>query len=267
MNQVTAEQVRAMPYVEFMAFLNEVNRPPGGKTGLRMAIQNSFLDRQSKVLDVGCNTGYCTFEIAHLLKCQVVGVDISSEMIEAANQYREKDPLGDLTSFQVADGMRLPFDDDTFDMTFSGGSTAFIDDKQKAIAEYTRVTKSWGFVTDIHFFYHAKPPQELLDELNELLGINIQPWGYEYWDDLYRECGLENYYRHTQEVALVSDEEVERYARALAKEREVVADVEDVVVERLQESMLLFNRNHAYLSWGLFTNRKRPYPEQVALFE
>lgn len=267
MNKITAEQAKAMPYVQFMAFLNEVNRPPGGKVGLRIAIQNSFLDRESKVLDVGCNTGYCAFEIAHLLKCQVVGVDISSEMIESANQYREKDPLGDLTTFQVADGMQLPFNDDAFDMTFSGGSTAFIDDKKKAIAEYARVTKPWGFVTDIHFFYHKLPPQELLVELNELLGINIQPWDYEYWNDLYKDCGLENYYRHTQEVALVSNEEVEKYARALAKEREVAKEVADVIVERLQKSMSLFNRNHAYLSWGVFTNRKRPFIEQVALFE
>lgn len=267
MNIITVEQVKVMPYVEFMAFLNEVNRPPGGKAGLRMAIQNSFLDRESKVLDVGCNTGYCTFEIAHLLKCKVIGVDISSEMIQSANQFREKDPLQDLTSFQEADGMALPFEDGTFDMTFSGGSTAFIENKKKAITEYARVTKPWGFVTDINFFYHQTPPQDLLNELNELLGINIKPWGYEYWNELYTDCGLENYYRHTQEVALVSEEEVARYARALAKEREVSIEVEEIIVERLQESMSLFNRNHAYLSWGVFTNRKRAFTEQVVLFE
>lgn len=267
MNSITCEQIKSMPYVEFMAFLNEVNRPPGGKVALRMAIQNSFLNKDSKVLDVGCNTGYCTFEIAHLLKCEVVGVDISREMIKSADFYREKDPLRDLTSFQVADGMNLPFEDDTFDMTFSGGSTAFIDDKMKAINEYARVTKPWGFVTDIHFFYHKVPPQELLNKLNELLGINIQPWDYNYWNALYEKCDLENYYRYTQEVKLVSDEEVAQYARMLAKEREVTIDVENIIVERLQDLMSLFNRNHSYMSWGVFTNRKRPFSEQVSLFE
>jgi ubiquinone/menaquinone biosynthesis C-methylase UbiE len=108
------------------------------------------------VLDVGCNTGYVSFEIARLAKCSVVGVDINKNMINAAKKMRKGDPLGYLIKFKVADVMRLPFQKETFNAVVSGGSTAFIDDKIKAIQEYKRVLKQWGFIGDINFFFCRK---------------------------------------------------------------------------------------------------------------
>ena len=93
-NKITPEEIRKMSYVELMAFLGEINRPPGGKDSIRQLVQNCFITKESSVLDVGCNTGYCTFEVAHLVKCRVVGVDISPAMIETAREFQKPDPLG-----------------------------------------------------------------------------------------------------------------------------------------------------------------------------
>ncbi len=267
MDKKSVKEIKSMPYVDFMAFLDEVNRPPGGKTALRLAIQNSFINQHSKVLDVGCNTGYCAFEIAHLTKCQVTGIDINSNMIASAERYRKKDPLRNLTVFKVADGTKLPFADAMFDVTFSGGSTAFIKNKKKALAEYIRVTKPWGFITDINFFYRQEPPKKLITELNDLLEIQIKPWGYEYWDKIYASCGLENYYRYARPVALVSEGQIKQYVQMLIRGQNIPQSAKTVVADRLNKVMRLFNKNHEFLSWGVFVNRKRPFPEQVTLFE
>lgn len=266
MNKFTPKDIENMPYVQFMALLDEVNRPPGGKISIRQAIQNGFINHKSNVLDVGCNTGYCTFEIAHLAKCKVTGIDISVDMIKVAKRYQSNNPLGHLVNFLVADGMKIPFKDKSFDIVFSGGSTAFIENKQKAVHEYSRVVKSWGFVIDINFFYHRKPPVSLLNKLNSLLGIIIKPWGLDYWINLYKTCGLEQYYAFTDKVKIVKQKNIERYCRTMAQQKKFPSKTESAVYKKLNNAMKLFNENHKYLSYGVFVNRKRPVEEQISLF-
>lgn len=267
MNTLTKTQIKEMSYVSFMALLDEVNRPPGGKDSVRKAVQNSFITNTSKVLDVGCNTGFCTFEIAHLAKAKVTGIDISPDMIAAARRYKSKDPLGALATFRVADGMNIPFKNEQFDVVFSGGSTAFIDDKKRAIEEYARVVKPWGFIIDINFYYHKKPPVSLLKKLNDLLSIDIKPWDLTYWVNIYESTGLEPYYRHTERVKLVNKKDIENYCRELSQEKEYSKNIEKAIFERLNNTMSLFNENHQYLSYGVFIYRKRPYKEQISLFD
>lgn len=267
MKKITPADISKMNYVQLMANINEVNRPPGGKKSVGYAARNAFINSDSKVLDVGCNTGFCTFEIAHLCKANVLGVDISPEMISAANAYKKLDPLKQLVNFQVADGMHLPFKDESYDVVFSGGSTAFIDDKQKALMEYARLTKPWGFVIDINFFYHKKPSVSLLKQLNDLMEINIEPWGLDYWLDLYKNSDLELYQYHTDKVELVSKNAITEYSKTLVKDKGYSLETEKAVIKRLVEAMSLFNKNHRYLSYGVFINRKRSIKEQVTLFD
>ncbi len=266
-NKLTAKDIERMPYVQFMALLSEVNRPPGGKMSIRQAIQNGFINHRSKVLDVGCNTGYCSFEIAHLAKCKVTGIDISADMIRVAKQYQSTDPLGHLVNFLVVDGMKMPFKDEFFDVVFSGGSTAFIDNKQKAVKEYTRVAKPWGFVIDINFFYHRKPPMSLINKLNNLLGIAIKSWGLDYWICLYKICGLEQYYIFTDKVRTIIQKDIKQYCSIMAGQEKFAPKTKSAVYQRLMDSMKLFNENHEYLSYGVFVNRKRPIEEQITLFD
>lgn len=255
-----------MTYVQLLAHIDEVNRPPGGKDSIRRIVQNTFLTRDSQVLDVGCNTGYSSFEILHLVKCFVTGVDISPDMIETANKFKDLDSYSENLKFVVGNGMSLPFLDETFDMTMSGGSTAFIDDKAAALNEYARVTKPWGFVADVNFYYKSSPPAHLLRELNESMGINIEPWEKEYWLNIYASCGLELYYTHYADVYVPTGEEVRTYCEQMTRDLFASDEAKSLVQHRLEKLMKLFAENHCYLAYGVFILRKRPAPEQVALF-
>ena len=266
MEKITPQKIKQMSYVDLMAFLDEVNRPPGGKDSVRILAQNCFINKDSKVLDIGCNTGYISFEIAHLAKCSVVGVDINKNMIKAAEKIRKKDSLGHLVKFKVADAMNLPFQKETFDMVVSGGSTAFIDDKIKALQEYKRVLKQWGFVADINFFYKKRPPAPLLKKLNSILEIKIEPWDINYWVDLYEKAGLEKYFIHVGQIQPVSRQAVKNYCSVMANERQLPSNVELELKKRLLKIMSVFNENHKYLGYGVFILRKRPQKEQISLF-
>lgn len=263
---MSPEEIAKMHYVDLMAFVGEVNRPPGGKNSVRQVVQNTFINSESSVLDVGCNTGYCSFELASLVKCKVTGVDISHNMIKEAQSIAKLCSMLKPPVFMVGDGMKLDFPDESFDLVMSGGSTAFIDDKKRALDEYTRVAKQWGFIGDINFFYREKPSQLLLDELNKLLGINIVPWDINYWKDLYSSAGLEEYYVYTCPAKTATEEEIKRYGEAMSNKQGLSSAAKKVLETRITGIMTLFNKNNSLLSNGVFIYRKRPTPEQVSLF-
>jgi ubiquinone/menaquinone biosynthesis C-methylase UbiE len=266
MTKVASQKIKEMSYVDLMAFLDEVNRSPGGKDSIRILVQNCFITKDSKVLDVGCNTGYVSFEIAHLAKCSVVGVDISEQMIKSAERIKRRDPLGHLTEFKVADAMNLPFQEESFDIVASGGSTAFIENKIKAIREYKRVLKQWGFIADINFFYKVKPPMSLLKKLNYILGIEIGPWDKNYWTNLYEEADLEKYFIYENYIKPVRHQAVKNYCATMSKEKRLSSTMEAELKKRLIKTISVFNENHKYLNYGIFIYRKRPEKEQISLF-
>ncbi len=266
MNKFTKNDIEKMNYVQLLASIGEINRPPGGKESIHKVVKNTFLTRDSKVLDVGCNTGYSSFEIAHLTKSHIIGIDISREMIETAKQFANEDVYGKNIEFKIADGMNIPFEDEFFDLTISGGSTAFIDDKVKALQEYARVTKTWGFVADINFFYKKNPPKELIKKLNNLMQINIESWEKEYWLDIYHNTKMEIYYTHFADVYIPTKNEIIKYCEQMSMDVCAENDAQLLIKNRLIEIMTLFAENHRYLAYGVFVLRKRDKLEQISLF-
>ncbi len=261
-------QIEEMGYVDFMALLNETNRPPGGKDAVRQLVLNTFLTETSSVLDVGCNTGYCTFEIAHLARCNVTGLDINENMIKTAQSNLENDlpELRKKMKFMAGDAEKLPFGEGTFDLVMSGGSTAFVPDKQKAIKEYARVCKPWGFVGDLCFFYHTDPPKKVIDDINTLLGTNIEVWGKDYWLNLQKKCDLERYYEYTQLVGYKTEKDVEEYCEIMITNAGFPDETQKVGAKKMAAYMNLFNKNHKYLSYGVFISRKPLWKPQISLF-
>ena len=161
----------------------------------------------------------------------------------------------------------LPFQENTFDVVFSGGSTAFIEDKVKALREYTRVAKPWGFIVDIVFFNHTTPPESIINQLNDLMGINIIPWDMNYWLEVYKKSDLEIFSVFSEKVKLVTEDEIEDYCHQMSKEKKYPEEVENAIYLRLKEIMKLFSESHKYLSYAVFINRKTPWKEQVTLFD
>jgi len=97
---------------------------------------------QQHVIDVATGTGDLAFAIQDAGVKQVTGVDFSPEMINAAQRKLARHQPG--VTFQVADGMDLPFSDDTFDAcTISFGLRNMVD-YEAAIREMTRVLRPGG---------------------------------------------------------------------------------------------------------------------------
>lgn len=266
LKKISNKKIENMPYVEFMAFLNEVNRPPGGKDSVRQLIQNCFINNDTKVLDIGCNTGYCTFEISRISKCEVDGIDISKAMIGAAKRQQSANRGSGKVNFYVGDATKLPFGDSKYDVVVSGGSIAFIDDREKAFKEIMRVLKNWGFFGDINFYYKTPPPKPLIRRVSDLIEAKILPWDRKYWIDQYIKAGFEIYYVFDGKIKQVSKRDVENYCQTFSDEQSLSKAQKKIVFKKLTNYMQIFNNNHRYLSFGIFILRKRPNKEQISLF-
>jgi arsenite methyltransferase len=107
----------------------------------------SFADLREgeRVLDVGCGGGLDALVAALAVgdSGSVVGVDMTSEMIERAAESAAKAPCARVT-FLEANAEDLPFPDDSFDVALSNGCLNLSAQKAELLAEVFRVLRPGG---------------------------------------------------------------------------------------------------------------------------
>ena len=97
------------------------------------------------VLDIGCGGGVDSMVAATMAgpKGRIVGIDMSSEMVERARENLSLTNLKNV-SFEESSAEDLPFPDQDFDVVISSGVFNLIPDKLKALREVFRVMKPGG---------------------------------------------------------------------------------------------------------------------------
>lgn len=93
------------------------------------------------VLDLGCNTGYGS-NILSVPAKSVVGVDVSERAVTLAQQKY----VGANIEFQVIDGTRIPFEDDSFDIVTCFQLIEHLVEYDGFISELKRVLRTDGIV-------------------------------------------------------------------------------------------------------------------------
>jgi malonyl-CoA O-methyltransferase len=108
--------------------------------------------KASKILDVGCGTGYLADQLAKSFPAaEVVGIDIAPGMIETAKvKYKQNNLL-----FAVGDGEGLPFGRAAFDLVVSNASLQWMS-APAVFAEVNRVIIGGG-----RFFFSTFGPATL----------------------------------------------------------------------------------------------------------
>ena len=97
--------------------------------------------RGKRVLEVGCGAGT---DLARFARggAIVTGVDLSASAIELARKNFEQQGLH--ADLREADGERLPFADNTFDLVFAHGVVQYTPDGKQLVEECRRVLKPGG---------------------------------------------------------------------------------------------------------------------------
>ena len=102
--------------------------------------------KPASVLDVGCGIGGSTRHIVRKYGCTGQGITLSPVQAGRAQQLSDEQGLGDKLGFQLADALRMPFADNSFDLVWSLESGEHMPDKRQFVSELTRVVKPGGRV-------------------------------------------------------------------------------------------------------------------------
>lgn len=128
----------------------------------------------SRVLDVGCGSGWATRLLAdYASKGRVTGIDISDEMVKLARESSQSHPN---TDFEVASAEQLPFPDNEFTHAFSMESLYYYRNIPKALKEIQRVLRPGGsFFAVVDLYWENEATHQWIDTLKvpvELLSID-----------------------------------------------------------------------------------------------
>jgi ubiquinone/menaquinone biosynthesis C-methylase UbiE len=100
-----------------------------------------------RVLDIACGTGLVSFSAARAVgpTGQVVGIDISGRMIDAAERRARQRGLSNC-GFSRMDGERLALPDASFDLVLCALGLMYMPDAEQAVREMCRVLRPGGRV-------------------------------------------------------------------------------------------------------------------------
>jgi ubiquinone/menaquinone biosynthesis C-methylase UbiE len=110
------------------------------------------------VLDVGAGPGTLALEIARRQpSLEVVGVDISPEMLAIARANAQREGLDGRVRFETGDAARLPFADRSFDLVVSTLSLHHWPDLAASLRELHRVLRPGGraWLYDVRALSHS----------------------------------------------------------------------------------------------------------------
>ena len=272
MSKITKDYVKSLSYTDFISFIKETNRCPGGKDSIRRIVQNSFLDKDSKILDVGSNTGFNSLEFAHITKSNVYGIDISESCVEESINTLDKDTeeVKKRVSFKVGSAYDIPFEENFFDLVMCGGATSFMDNKNKAVSEYFRVLKPWGFLAVTQLFYSQKPPNQVLDSVSKIINAKIKYLNKQDWLDIFNtNSNYELYYFKEFKFKDKTEKDLNEYVNLFLQKPHITGLDEDVkkeIRDKWLGYMSAFMENNKYLSYFIALFRKNIYPEEKEFF-
>lgn len=133
----------------------------------------AHLSSTERVLDIACGTGeFERMVLAETPTQQIIGVDISEQMLTIAKQKNNSFPN---VSFQIASASSLPFAGSNFDVVVSANAFHYFDDPVAALEEMKRVLKLGGRVV-------------ILDWCRDFLVCQICDGFLNLFDPAHRQC-------------------------------------------------------------------------------
>ncbi|XP_013930658.1 PREDICTED: phosphoethanolamine N-methyltransferase 1-like [Thamnophis sirtalis] len=115
----------------------------GGLSSTKDLVRQLDLKSGQHVLDVGCGLGGSDFYMAKEFGVEVLGLDLSSNMVELALERAQKE-ASSLVQFEISDVTRRLFPEASFDIVYSRDTILHIEDKISLFRKFLSWLKPGG---------------------------------------------------------------------------------------------------------------------------
>ncbi|XP_062846937.1 phosphoethanolamine methyltransferase isoform X2 [Trichomycterus rosablanca] len=128
----------------------------GGPSTTREFVDLLNLRPGQEVLDVGCGIGGGDFYMAKNFGVEVLGMDLSSNMVEIAMERAVEEKLPSV-QFEVSDATKRTFSESSFDVVYSRDTILHISDKLRLFRKFNSWLKPGGKVLITDYCCGEKP--------------------------------------------------------------------------------------------------------------
>lgn len=208
----------------FLASLGKTRLRPGGVAATEWLFSQSQLTPDSIVLEVACNMGTTSIELAQRFGCTIYAIDMDKNALIKARDNVAAAGLQDKIQVLEANATKLPFADNAFDVVINEAMLTMYVDKAKTrlIDEYYRVLKPGGrLLTHDIMFTSERLEAGRQTQLEEIVKSNVSPMTQSAWKAQFSASGFQSVMTHHGAMSLMSpaglirDEGLARAAKIL----------------------------------------------------
>jgi phosphatidylethanolamine/phosphatidyl-N-methylethanolamine N-methyltransferase len=155
---------------EKLASVYDVIFGPALHPGRLQAIQRMGIQPGDRVLEVGVGTGINAS--LYPRDCSVLGVDLSSSMLEKARDRIARKGIHNVRVLEM-DAAALTFADDSFDVVYAPYLISVVPDPVRVVREMWRVCRPGGRVVVLNHFRSPNPVLSRIERLISPLTVHI----------------------------------------------------------------------------------------------
>lgn len=268
---ITPEFIRQLSYTDFVGLINQWNVLPGSHVTLSKWACFSGLNKNSRLLEVACTTGFSSRELALLSGCSGEGFDLSKKSIKMADYNKEQYAPKIDFSYSVADGYKYK-SDKPFTHIVVGASLGFFSDPAKMLERCISMLEDGGYILASPFYVTKPLPQALVKRAQKV--FNITPTGVSYKEIMKSYNNLEVIFEERSSLVQETGEELNYYCKCTIDRACKMLDITDKKVyeamyKRLYEVKKMSNDLRPYQMYSVLVlrYRKAVYPNRfVELF-
>jgi len=272
---ITVDFVRKLSYPDFVGFINQWNTPPGSYTTLSKMATFSKMTKESRILEIGCSTGFSSRELAVLSDCKGMGFDLSKNSIAMANYNKKRYSPDTDISYKVADGYNFRPPEKKFTHIIAGGNLKFFSDPSKMLSRCVEMLTDGGYILASPYYQTRPIPQKFARQMHDTLGIPLNAFLNFYYKETMKLFNkFEIIYEDKNTPVPETEEELRYYCMSVIDRACKIHSINnqkvyDAMYQRLLGIRQLINKSRYYQEYCvlILRYRKSIYPHRyVGLF-
>lgn len=226
----------------------------GGLETTKEFVEKLELKPSQKVLDVGCGIGGGDFYMAENFDVEVVGIDLSINMISLA--LERAIGLKCSVEFEVADCTKKEYPKNSFDVIYSRDTILHIQDKPALFRSFYKWLKPGGKVLISDYCKNTGTPSLEFAKYISQRGYDLHD--VEAYGQMLRDAGFED---------VVAEDRTDQFVKVLQRELNVVEKEKDEFIADFSEEdyneivggwkAKLIRSTSGEQKWGLFIAKKK----------